>query len=146
MSDPGSGVEDDRALRHGPGRVLVAVYAVFALSATARAAFQIVHQFHHAPLAYLLSAFSGIVYILATVGLSRASRLSRRLALVAISIELLGVLVVGTLTVADSSAFADSTVWSDYGSGYGYVPLVLPVLGLLWLRRTGRRSASTRPV
>ncbi len=137
MPDAGSG-EDDRALRHGPGRVLVAVYAVFALSATARAAFQLVHQFHHAPLAYLLSAFSGVGYILATVGLSRASRLSRRLAVVAISIELLGVLVVGTLTVIDSGAFADTTVWSDYGSGYGYLPAVLPILALGWLRRVSR--------
>jgi len=32
-------------------------------------------------------------------------------------------------------------VWSGFGQGYGYVPLVLPFLGLLWLWRTGRTSA-----
>ena len=41
--------------------------------------------------------------------------------------------------LADSAAFPDATVWSSYGGGYGYVPLVLPVLGLLWLRRTRAR-------
>jgi hypothetical protein len=32
--------------------------------------------------------------------------------------------------------FPDQTVWSLYGVGYGFVPLVLPVLGLLRLRAT----------
>lgn len=124
-----------RALRHGPGRLLVAVYALFALSATARAAYQLLAQYHRAPLAYLLSAFSGVVYCVATVALARASSTSRRVAVLTIAIELIGVLAIGTLTVADSGAFRDSTVWSDYGSGYGYIPLILPVLGLAWLRR-----------
>jgi hypothetical protein len=31
-------------------------------------------------------------------------------------------------------------VWSDYGIGYGFVPLVLPVFGLLWLRYWVRRD------
>lgn len=126
---------DTRALRHGPGRLLVAVYALFALSATARAGYQLVAQYHRAPTAYLLSAFSGVVYCVATVALARASPTSRRVAVLTVGIELLGVLAVGTLTVLDPGAFHDTTVWSDYGSGYGYVPLVLPVLGLLWLRR-----------
>ena len=118
--------------------MLIAVYAVFALSATARAGVQLVTKFDLAPVAYLLSAFSGLVYILATVGLIRPGPGARRLAWLAVSVELAGVLVVGTLTLLDRRIFADSTVWSDYGSGYGWVPLVLPVLGLLWLRRTGR--------
>jgi hypothetical protein len=53
-------------------------------------------------------------------------------------VELAGVLAVGTASVIDRTAFPDATVWSGYGQGYGFVPLVLPVLGLLWLRRTGR--------
>jgi hypothetical protein len=118
--------------------VLIAVYAVFALSATARAAVQLVTKFHEAPLAYLLSAFSGVVYILATVGLARTGPGARRLAWTAVGIELVGVLVVGSLSVFDSRAFPRSTVWSGYGAGYGWVPLVLPLVGLLWLYRTGR--------
>lgn len=126
----------------GPGRVLIAVYAVFALSATARAGVQLATKFHQAPLAYLLSAFAGVVYIVATVGLVRTGRAARRLAWTAVSIELAGVLLIGTFSVLQPADFPDATVWSRYGSGYGWVPLVLPMLGLLWLRHTGRADRS----
>ncbi|HWN31930.1 MAG TPA: hypothetical protein VNP03_04265 [Pseudonocardia sp.] len=129
-----------RATATGPGRVLIAVYAIFALSATARAGVQLATKFHEAPLAYLLSAFSGVVYILATVGLARTGPSARRLAWTAVTIELVGVLVVGSLSVFDRVAFPSATVWSGYGAGYGWVPLVLPLLGLFWLYRTGRNG------
>ena len=126
----------------GAGRVLVAVYGLFALSATARAAVQLATQFDEAPVAYLLSAVAGLVYIVATVTLARGDRASRRVATVAIVVELVGVLTVGTLSIVDPAAFPRATVWSAYGIGYAFVPLVLPVLGLLWLRHT-RPTAPT---
>ena len=124
-----------RPTGRGPGRVLVAVYGLFALSASARAGVQIATKFHEAPVAYLLSALAAVIYIVATVALARNDR---RLAIACCSVELLGVLTVGTVSLLDRSAFPDATVWSGYGSGYGFVPLVLPVLGLWWLRRTRR--------
>lgn len=129
-------MRDARPTNRGPGRVLVAVYAVFAISASARAGIQIATHFDEAPVAYLLSAFAAAVYIVATFGLALSTPTSRRLALVACTVELVGVLVVGTLSVVWPDAFPDATVWSGYGRGYGFVPLVLPVLGLLWLRRS----------
>ena len=117
----------------GPGRVLVAVYAIFALAATARAGVQLVRDWHEAPLAYGLSALAAVIYVVATVALARGRH---RLATVAVSTELIGVLVVGAFSLADPAAFPRATVWSAFGQGYGFVPLVLPVLGLLWLRRT----------
>ncbi|NEK60620.1 hypothetical protein GCU56_22440 [Geodermatophilus sabuli] len=129
----------DGVTADGPGRVLVAVYGVFALAAGARAAVQLSTRFADAPVAYLLSALAAVVYLVATVALARGGR---RTALVAISIELAGVLVVGTLSLLDRAAFPDETVWSAYGRGYLFIPLVLPVLGLLWLRRS-RRPAAT---
>ncbi len=123
----------------GPGRVLVAVYAIFALAACARAGVQLATRFDEAPLAYLLSALAGLIYVVATLTLARGTRTSRRVALVAIVIELVGVLTVGSLSLADPVAFPRATVWSLYGIGYGFVPLVLPVLGLVWLRRTRTR-------
>jgi hypothetical protein len=125
----------DAALNTGLGRVLLFVYGVFALSASARAGVQIATHFGEAPLAYLLSALAGLVYIAATVGLAIGGTRGRRIALTGCSIELVGVLVVGTLSVADAIAFPDDTVWSRYGSGYGYVPLVLPFVGLWWIWR-----------
>src|ERR1044072_3556539 len=132
--------------RSGPGRILIAVYAIFALAATARSAVQIATRFDEAPLAYLLSAFAAVVYIVATVCLARGNRASRRGATVSIVVELVGVLTIGTLSLVDSQAFPDATVWSGYGQGYGYVPLVLPVLGLLWLRKTRVGDRYRRPI
>ncbi|ADG89151.1 membrane protein [Thermobispora bispora] len=120
----------EHAVRSGPGRVLVAVYAVFALAASARAAVQIATRFAEAPVAYLLSAFAAVVYIVLTVALATGAR---KVALAACLIELAGVLIIGTLSLTQPEAFPRATVWSGYGSGYGFVPLVLPVIGLYWL-------------
>jgi hypothetical protein len=131
----------DAGTARGPGRVLVTVYGVFALAAGARAAVQLAVQFDEAPLAYLLSALAAVIYVVATVGLARGGRGGRRTAAVACAVELAGVLTVGTLSLADPAAFPDSTVWSGYGSGYGFIPLGLPVLGLLWLRHQAEVAA-----
>lgn len=109
---------------------------MFALAATTRAVVQLLIQYDRAPLAYWLSLVSGLVYVVATITLGLGTRASRRVAIGAIAFELVGVLVVGTLTVADPALFPDATVWSTYGIGYGFVPLVLPFLGLAWLWRT----------
>lgn len=122
---------------HGFGRVLVAVYAVFALAAVSRSLFQLATKFADAPTAYVLSALAGVVYVVATVALARNAR---PLALLTIGTELVGVLVVGVLSVFDKSLFPDQTVWSGFGAGYGYVPLVLPFVGLWWLRATARQE------
>ncbi|MEV0385262.1 hypothetical protein [Nonomuraea sp. NPDC050643] len=116
----------------GPGRALIAVYGLFSLAAGARAGVQIATRFGEAPLAYALSAFAALVYIVLTVALWRGAR---RLALVALGIELAGVLIIGTASVLDRAAFPDETVWSAYGKGYLFIPLVLPLVGLYWLWR-----------
>lgn len=127
-----------RRTSSGPGRLLVLVYGVFAVSAGARAAVQLATKFDEAPAAYLLSALAAAVYAVATVGLARSGPTARRVAVAAVTVELVGVLVVGTVSLARPDDFPDATVWSGFGAGYGFVPLVLPVLGLLWLRHTGR--------
>jgi hypothetical protein len=138
-ASPEPAAQPPASTRTGPGRLLVAVYALFALSATARAAVQIATEFSHAPVAYVLSAFAAAFYIVATVTLAVGNPAARRIAVLSCSVELVGVLAVGTWSLADKATFPDATVWSGYGSGYGFVPLVLPVFGLLWLRRWRRR-------
>ncbi len=132
--------------RSGPGRLLVAVYALFALSASARAGVQIATQFHRAPVAYLLSALAAVIYILATVTFIVGSPTARRIALLSCSAEFVGVLAIGTWSLVDRATFPDATVWSGYGSGYGFVPLVLPIFGLLWLRRWNKRARTRATV
>jgi hypothetical protein len=119
----------------GPGRLLIAVYAVFAISASARAGYQILTEFSEAPLAYLLSAFAATVYVIATISLARPGRTWFRVSVAAVLVELVGVLVVGALSVFDPVQFPHETVWSLFGRGYAFIPLVLPVLGLVWLYR-----------
>ena len=139
MADPAV----DPGARSGPaptgqgfGRVLVAIYGIFALAATSRSAVQLATKFSEAPLAYLLSAFAAVVYIVATISLARGDAASRRLATLAISIELVGVLIVGAASVLSPDVFRHPTVWTGFGSGYGLVPLALPFVGLWWLRHT----------
>jgi hypothetical protein len=143
-ASPETAVPPPESTKTGPGRLLVAVYGLFALSACARAGTQIATEFSRAPVAYVLSAFAGVVYIVATVTLVNGSRTARRIAALSCSVELAGVLAVGTWSVLDPAGFPDATVWSTYGVGYGFVPLVLPVFGLLWLRRVSKR-ARTQP-
>jgi hypothetical protein len=131
MPDGGTG--------HGFGRALVAVYGVFALAASARSLYQLATRAGEAPLAYTLSAVAGIIYVVATYALATDRR---ALAAATIGFELVGVLVVGAVTVVDAGLFPDQTVWSAFGAGYAFVPLVLPFVGLWWIRRAaGQRSA-----
>jgi len=122
----------------GVGRLLIVFYAVFAVSSTARASFQILTKFEQAPLAYSLSLVSALVYILATVSLAKAGKSWQQIALSSVIFELIGVLTVGSLSFLAPELFAHQSVWSGFGSGYGYIPLVLPILGLLWIRKTKR--------
>jgi hypothetical protein len=129
----------------GVGRVLIIVYGVLALGATARSVVQILSEFDKAPVAYLLSALSGVVYILATVALLGRGQRWYLTAWVTISFELVGVLVVGSLSVFDPQLFPANTVWSFYGVGYLFIPLVLPVLGMLWLYHERPSAVAARP-
>ena len=122
----------------GVGRLLSLVYAVFAISSTARASFQIITKFDEAPLAYSLSLLSAVVYVLATVSLARSGPTWQKVAVYSVIFELVGVLAVGTLSFVAPELFDHASVWSGFGSGYGYLPLVLPVLGLIWIQKVNR--------
>jgi uncharacterized membrane protein len=137
-----SGTGSTRAV--GVGRVLIVVYGILALGATARSIVQIATKFDEAPIAYVLSAVAGVVYFLATVALIGRGTAWYRIAWATISFELLGVLVVGTLSLTHPELFRHPSVWSHYGQGYLFIPLVLPVLGMLWLRarRPSREPAA----
>ena len=122
---------------HGAGRVLVVVYAVLALASIGRSSYQLLSKLDEAPLAYSLSAAAALVYLLATIALVRQGRAWNLVAWCTIVFELVGVLVVGSLTEFHPELFPSDTVWSALGVGYAYIPLVLPILGIAWLE-TGR--------
>lgn len=131
------------ALAEGWGRALVFVYGVFAVAATGRSLVQLGTNPEKAPLAYSLSLAAAIIYLVATTCLLLGGRTGWRIAGTAVMIELLGVLSVGALSYAAPDLFPDKTVWSHFGQGYAWFPLVLPVAGILWLRHTRPRTRNT---
>jgi hypothetical protein len=124
----------------GLGKALIAVYGVLALAATFRSFFQIATKFDEAPLAYSLSALAAVVYVVATVALIARGQVWRTVAKTAITFELVGVLTVGLLSIMIPSLFAHASVWSFFGMGYLFIPLILPILGLLWLARDAKKQ------
>lgn len=123
----------------GLSRVLITTYIILAIAATARSLYQIIAKYDEAPLAYALSAVSGAVYIVAVIALIKCAREKSGpwhvVAWITISFELVGVLAVGTLSIVLPEWFNHPSVWSWYGNGYLFVPLALPILGLLWLAK-----------
>ncbi|MGW5652304.1 hypothetical protein [Streptomyces humi] len=134
--------EKPKRLTSGPGTLLVWFYGVMVVGAVSRSAYQIATEFDRAPLAYSLSAVAGVVYAFITYTLVRGGETARRVAQVCCAAELAGVLIVGTWTVVDGSAFPDATVWSDYGMGYVFIPVLLPLSALYWLRKGAQETGA----
>jgi hypothetical protein len=130
----GAATTDRQATRTGPHRVLIALYALFTLAAGARSLVQLTTDPGRAPIAYSLSALAACTYAAGWYAISRAARGSTGLASVLLWVELSGVVLVGTLSQIKPDWFPDASVWSDYGIGYGFVPTLLPICGLIWLR------------
>lgn len=125
-----------RKLSSGFGRLIVLVYVVFAVSAGVRAVYQVATKFDQAPISYALSTLAAAIYLVAAVAIIKGAP---RIALAAVSVELAGVVGVGALSYAVPDWFPEASVWSHFGTGYGLVPLILPIAGLVYL--LGRRSA-----
>ena len=125
--------ETSRPTGTGFGRTLVFVYGILAFAASGRASFELLSKFSSAPVPYALSVMAAVIYVVATWALATNRR---RIALVAVCFELVGVLAVGLTSLVWTSSFPAASVWSDFGIGYACIPLVLPFVGLWWLRRT----------
>ena len=114
--------------------MLLAFYALFTLAAGARSIVQLATRADEAPVAYTLSLVAALTYALGWVAIYRASEGRTGFASWMLWVELAGVVTVGTLSLVEEGWFPEASVWSGYGIGYGFVPAVLPVAALLWLR------------
>ncbi|WP_308217764.1 hypothetical protein [Streptantibioticus silvisoli] len=141
-SPAGDGERRRPGIGEGPGRLIVSLYGLFTVAAGSRSIYQLIAQYDRAPLAYLLSAVAAVVYAFILVTLVRGGESARRIGIACCALELAGVLVVGTLTIVTPSLFHDQTVWSYYGADYLFIPLVLPITGILWLRRAGAATTA----
>lgn len=134
MEQPSTATLDKKT--SGFGRLLVVVYAVFTLSAGARSLYQVIRKFDEAPLSITLSAISALIYLVATIALAKKGEKAWKVSLGAVGIEMAGVILVGIFSYIQPQHFELASVWSHFGSGYGYIPLVLPMVGLWWLFNT----------
>src|SRR5699024_5597824 len=128
----------------GVGRIIVMVYAILALAASWSSGFQILTELDHAPVAVLLYPPSGLVCPLGptrlplyrvTYGPVTAGPSPLAHCHAAVWFELIGVIVIGIWSLIAPQFFPEPTVWSTFGIGYGFIPLVLPIIGLYWLHR-----------
>lgn len=119
---------------HLPG--FVALYGFWSVAVLSRA----LYQYATRPLPHLpthLSLCAGLIYLGITVAAwSGHTRWVRA----GLWIELAGVCIVST--VEHWWRLPYTSAWSGYGSGYVWLPLVLPIAGL-WLSR--QRAADAQP-
>lgn len=126
---------EPRNTSRGFRTVLVVVYSIFAISATARSMVQILRDFDKAPVAYSLSLFAALTYVLLAILMSRQNP-PRLFTLIVVAIELSGVVLVGILSLSMPNLFPDATVWSLFGVGYGFAPLLLPLIAAITILKS----------
>ncbi|RDI96157.1 hypothetical protein DV704_04390 [Meiothermus sp. QL-1] len=115
------------------GQVLAVSYPLLALAAGARSVYQLFFKPGVTDyLPPLLSAVAASVYLVATVAFVIRRPWAWWVSVVALSFELVGVLGVGTLSLLMPQVIG-RTVWHEFGIDYGFLPLVQPILGLIWL-------------
>lgn len=126
---------------------LMSAYAVLFVAAAGRSGVQLSTKASEAPLAYGLSGTAALLYGVIAFALWRGGVGWRIVALLGTAIELAGVLAVGAWGYLMPELWPDQTVWSGFGSGYGWVPLVLPVVALFTLLHAQgpRRRQPPRP-
>jgi hypothetical protein len=125
----------------GASDVLGFFYALWSFSALGRSSWE--YLFKQNVATYVpahLSTFVGVLYIIIIVGLRRRTPRWWWATLALLIVELAGVLIVGTIDVV-WQPFPYATVWSKYGIGYFFMPLVLPFVGLAYLLRQETRAA-----
>lgn len=119
-------------------------YTVLAIAALARSGYQALTGAvvdGRTAAAVALSGVAGVVYLLAAAGLRRGTDRSLRVSRWCCLVELVGVVAV-SLAEIGVGGFGRAAVWSGFGVGYGYLPLLLPVLGL-WATRSRAAAASS---
>lgn len=124
----------DGKIRGDAQVALLAAYSLLAFAAVGRSTYELIFKFDEAPIAYSLSTFAALVYLVAVWAIWRGDRVAVIIGRIACTFELAGVLIVGTITTfGDSEVFDVGTVWSYYGRDYGWLPLFVPALALWWL-------------
>lgn len=115
------------------GQILAVSYPLLALSAGVRSVYQLFFKpgvTDYFPPA--LSAVAASLYLVAAVAFIVRKPWAWWTSVMVLVFETAGVLMVGTLSVFLPDVIG-RTVWHDFGIDYGFLPLIQPILGLVWL-------------
>jgi hypothetical protein len=115
------------------GKILAVSYPVLAISTGARGLYQLfLKEGVSDYLPPLLTTIAAFLYLIAAVGFARRSKRAWAVSVTALSLEMIGIIVVGILSFTDPELVGD-TAWRHFGADYGYFPFIQPLLGLIWL-------------
>lgn len=126
-------VVDTRGPSLGLGRLVMAAFWLFGAWVTTNAVIDALH-WDSGPIGPVVVALvAGIVYLVAALALTHNGRRMRRLGWAAVAVEALGPVLVGLLGMGVPALSDPRSPWGAFGADYWYIPLVLPVIGLVWL-------------
>ena len=126
-------VKDDRRPSWGLGRVVMVIFWAFGVWTTANAIIDLFHL-DDEPLGPALTALlAGLVYLLAALGITHNGKRMRILGWTTVTLELIGPLMVGMMSVGISQLSVSRSAWANCGADYYYLPLIIPIIGLIWL-------------
>ena len=131
---------DTRRPAYGLGRLVILGYAIVAGLIFYREVARLAELGGQAPLSAVLSVVATLLYVVTAVAVAHNGRRMRRVAWVCTVAGLIGVLGAGLVGLADPDLVVARTVWSEFGAGYAFAPLVLPLVAAFWLwwSRPGR--------
>lgn len=126
-------VADDRPRSLGLGRIVLAVYWIFGLVTSAIAVVDLVNHGQGALGPRFVSLLGGLVYLVAAAALTHNGRRMRVVGWSCVVVELLGPIIVGLVGLGIPEVSGARSVWADFGADFWYLPIAIPVVGLVWL-------------
>ena len=133
------GVQDDRGPSWGLGRIVMLIFWLFGLFTTIPAVIYLIRETQMPIGPRLVAVLAGVTYLLVALGITHNGKKMRIMAWAALVASLVGPFVMGLFELGIEQVSAVPSAWARFGAYYWYVPLVLPVIGLVWMWRSNPR-------
>ena len=134
LADPAVPVGDDRPVSLGLGRVVMALFWVMAVVSVLSGTWYLIRE-SAVPIGPRLIAFlAGFVYLAVALGLTHNGRKMRLVAGGGLIISLVAPIIMGLLELGMPATLPSvPSPWANFGADYYYLPLILSVVGLVWM-------------
>ncbi len=134
-----SGVKDDRRPSWGLGRIVMAIFWIFGLLTTVPAVIDLIRDVNSPIGPRLVAVLAGAIYLVIAVGITHNGRKMRLISWAAMIAAFVGPYIMGLFELGVEPVSEVSSAWSHFGAQYWYVPLVLPLVGFVWMWRSNPR-------